>query len=200
MKRMDAILNYPDLTINEIQDLIKQSKPHTDFSNLITPYSGNKEWEESCRTKMWWGREYTGPVEDKCKPTLALKQLLLAQGGCEACLPAIEEDLAQIISHGQLWDNLTTKRMKGRPCQCHANASELWYNNKDSWRTKGFAVIICTGYALSSDGFWKQHSWLIQAKPRANVLIETTEPRIAYYGFGMPYKMAEEFESENWGW
>ena len=195
--RKDAISQYPDLDLGCIQSLIAQTTPHIDFSDRITPYNGNKDWEESCKTTMWWGREYTGPVDDKCKPTLALKQLILNCGGCEVCLPAIEEDLIDIVNHGQLWDNVTVKMMKGRPSQCHANAAELWYNNKDSWKNKNFAVIICTGYALSEDGIWRQHSWLIQAKPRANVIVETTEPRIAYYGFGMTYKMAEDFEYEN---
>lgn len=195
--RKDAISQYPELDIGCIQSLIAQTKPHIDLSDKITPYNGNKEWEESCKTTMWWGREYTGSVDEKCKPALSLKPIILSHGGCEVCLPAIEEDLDNIINYGQLWDNVTVKMMKGEPCHCHSNAANLWYTNRDSWKNKGFAVIICTGYALSKDGIWRQHSWLVQAKARVNVIVETTEPRIAYYGFGMPYAMAEDFEYEN---
>lgn len=192
MTRKNAIAKYLELNINEINELIAQKNPHIDFSDKITPYDGDKDWEELC-SQMWWGRGYTDEIEEQCKPVLALKQRLLDIGGCEACLPAYEDDLDNILKHGQLWDNITQKMMRGAPSQCHRNSCELWYNNRKSCE-KGFAVIICTGYALSKDGFWRQHSWLVQAKPRANVVIETTEPRVAYYGFGMTYDMAKEFE------
>ena len=62
--------------------------------------------------------------------------------------------------------------------------------------------VICyendaTGYALSADGMWRQHSWLIHRKPRSNRVVETTEPRILYFGFAMTLEHCEKFVSYN---
>ena len=192
MTRYATIKTYPALSLEEVQDLIRQKNEHIVPSLLP---DDDKEWHKRLEEK-WWATNYKGTIEDQQKPLLALRDRLLQLGGYEVCLPDVEEDLGNIMAYGQLWDNLTTKLMKGRPCKCHANSAELWYNNRNSWKRDygAFAVITCTGYALSEDGVWRQHSWLIQAKPRANVLIETTVPRVAYYGFGMTYEIAELFE------
>lgn len=57
---------------------------------------------------------------------------------------------------------------------------------------------ICTGYALSEDGMWRQHSWIIWHKARSNQIIETTVPRILYFGFVMTTEMCEEFADNNY--
>ena len=49
------------------------------------------------------------------------------------------------------------------------------------WKEKGYRV--CTGYALSDDGMWRQHSWCIDKRPRTTKIIETTEPRVLYFGY-----------------
>ena len=126
---------------------------------------------------------------------IELHRRLLDIGGVETCFPGYEEDINNILEYGQTWDVLTTQLKRGEPSQCHRNAANLWHNNRNS---KTFRLIMCTGYALSNDGVWRQHSWLIQAKPRANVLIETTVPRIAYHGFAMTTEIAKEFEEENY--
>jgi hypothetical protein len=47
------------------------------------------------------------------------------------------------------------------------------------WTKKIFGIIsIATGYALSDDGLWRQHSWGIL---REGVL-ETTKVRVKYFG------------------
>jgi len=80
---------------------------------------------------------------------------------------------------------------KGRPNRCHANAASLWLNNMDDTR-------ICTGYALSKDGMWRQHSWLIHFKEKSNQIIETTTPRIGYYGFVLNTEQCIKFVSKNY--
>lgn len=114
---------------------------------------------------------------------------LLAINGSSVKLPDIEEDLNNILKYGQLWDS-QAKLMKGRPSQCHANSCELWYNNQED-------TVIATGYALSPDGIWRQHSWLIWIKPRTNMIIETTVPRLAYFGFAMTKEMCRTFYYDN---
>ena len=89
------------------------------------------------------------------------------------------------------WNPMNTKLMHGKPSKCHANSANLWEQNKDITR-------ICTGYALSKDGMWRQHSWLVWHKARSNQIVETTVKRIAYYGFVMTYDMCQQFADENY--
>lgn len=46
------------------------------------------------------------------------------------------------------------------------------------------------------ESMWRQHSWLIHRKPRSNKIVETTRPRVLYYGFAMPPKLSERFADE----
>lgn len=120
-----------------------------------------------------------------------LKDLILSHGGHAVCL-YLEEDAQNIQSKGQYFpggkENVVMR--KGAPCQCHYNSSRLWKRHK--------YYKICTGYALSHDNdglhVWRQHSWCINA--RGNV-VETTELRVAYFGFIMSHEEAEQFYLEN---
>lgn len=120
-----------------------------------------------------------------------LREKLLSFGGQEVCLPMYEEDLANILDRGQLWlgDRITMK--KGLPSQCHRNSCRCWEVNKDK-------SVLCTGYALSEDGMWRCHSWLVHLKPRKNRVVETTVERIAYFGFVMTEDEANQFCDENY--
>jgi hypothetical protein len=61
----------------------------------------------------------------------------------------------------------------GVPSNCHGNTAMLYVHHRG-------AVQIASGYALSEDGLWRQHSWGINAADgRA---IETTVRRVRYYG------------------
>ena len=124
------------------------------------------------------------------KLILKLRDKLLTFGGEQACMPNVEEDLHNILNRGQFWYGDRIKIMKGEDRRCHRNSSELWWNNKDK-------LCIATGYALSEDGMWRQHTWCINVRPRVNQIIETTEKRIAYFGFVITYKEAMKFESEH---
>jgi hypothetical protein len=53
---------------------------------------------------------------------------------------------------------------------------------------------IVTGYALSDDGLWRQHSWLHDtAGFRRRHTIETTERRIRYFGVWLDEDEARAF-------
>ena len=149
-ERESAIRSYKELTIEEIQSLIQQKDSHIEFYGKIKPYNGDPEWKARCSQEKWWAQGYTGIVGSKQKPLLALRDILLSIGGCEASLPAYEEDLENIIKYGQLWDNRPKTMRKDRSHSCHANAAEFWLSNMDSIK-HGHAVTICTGYALSAD-------------------------------------------------
>lgn len=120
-----------------------------------------------------------------------LKYVLLCFGGEDVCFLGDDEDLDNILGFGQFWFGCGARLRKGRPNRCHANAASLWLNNMDDTR-------ICTGYALSKDGMWRQHSWLIHFKEKSNQIIETTTPRIGYYGFVLNTEQCTKFVSKNY--
>lgn len=153
------------------------------------------DWKKDCKESKFW---FQNTLEDmkKIHPSMdsrlfTLHQKLLDFAGEAVCFPPYEEDLDNILSHGQFWVGSNVKLMCGEPSQCHANSANLWEQNKDTTR-------ICTGYALSEDGMWRQHSWIVWHKAHSNQIVETTAKRIAYYGFVMPYDMCQQFVDENY--
>lgn len=147
-------------------------------------YSENKD--KGYRESFIWDKEKHSQKQYSDE-IMALVNHLLTFGGSSVCIPnGQEEDLNNILKYGQFWFGKSAKMMKGRPSQCHQNSCLLWDNNKDISR-------ICTGYALSEDGIWRQHSWVVQCKPNSNLIIETTVKRVAYFGFAMNEEQSEEF-------
>ncbi len=118
-----------------------------------------------------------------------LRDGLLAFGGRFALIPGLEEDLAKLMGRGQLW-GATTKTMRGAPSQCHMNSCLLWEANQGR-------LYLATGYALSDDGLWRQHSWCVEPRPRSVAVIETTEPRLLYFGFVMDLDETVQFGDHN---
>ena len=155
----------------------------------------DEDWKSRCKENQFW---FQDTLEDmkKMHPTmddrlLDLRQKLLDFAGEAVCFPTYEEDLDNIFNYSQFWVGNNVKLMRGKPNQCHANSSNLWEQNKEVTR-------ICTGYALSEDGMWRQHSWLVWHKARSNQIVETTVKRVAYYGFVMSYDMCKEFADDNY--
>jgi hypothetical protein len=81
------------------------------------------------------------------------------------------DDIASILlGTGKLRivkDNVILNKMK--KSNCHDNCAKLF--------KKGKLKELHTGYALSDDGLWRQHSWGISSN---NKIIETTIPRLIY--------------------
>ena len=148
--------------------------------------------------ELKWSKNYLNDNE-KFKNNIQEKNFdlikkVLTLGGEEVCMPfiaeVIEDDYDELMERGQLWYGDRIKMMKGRPSQCHSNSAELWGVNKNN---PDFKVLLATGLALSGDGLWRQHTWLVQVKPRSNQIIETTEKRVAYFGYLMTDEEAEKF-------
>ena len=113
-----------------------------------------------------------------------LKRKLLGIEGKRVALPAMEEDLREILTRGQLWRK-RVRLIRGQPSRCHQNAANLWEQNRER-------LILVTGYALTrDDGIWRQHSWLYD--PVWDRVIETTTRRSLYFGFAMTTDEAEDF-------
>lgn len=105
-------------------------------------------------------------------PALAkLHALLLKHGGEEAIVgsqtfPA--EEIQRLLTRGKYWDG-KAKFKKMRAINCHGNSRCLMEQGLGE---------VANGFALSKDGLWRPHSWLVTPTG----LIETTVPRAAYFG------------------
>jgi hypothetical protein len=151
------------------------------------------EWRQRAASN-WWSTDYRGRLEPAQMELLRLRDRLLKFGGDAVCLPVLEEDFHKIMERGQAWLGERAILKRGQPSQCHFNSAALW----DANRTLAHSTMhIATGYALSPDGMWRQHSWCVWEKPRSLRIVETTEPRAAYYGFVMLPKEAEQFLFDN---
>lgn len=160
---------------------------------VTTPMS--ETWKNGIKEKHWYHEndstnEYLLHDSKNGHRMLELRDLLLSFGGEEVCLPVYEQDLVNIIERGQLWRGDRITMMRGRPSQCHRNSAYCWDANKTR-------AVLCTGYGLSEDGLWRQHSWCIHIKPRKNRVVETTVERVAYFGFAMTTEEATEFYFDN---
>lgn len=193
---LDGESRIVNITDKDIFDrcLIYSEAKSQKIKGSIRWNSMDTDWKADCKEKKFW---FQDTLEDmkKIHPSMNsrlfdLRQKLLAFAGEAICFPPYEEDLDHILNYGQFWVGSNAKLMRGEPSRCHANSANLWEQNKEATR-------ICTGYALSEDGMWRQHSWLVWHKSRSNQIIETTAKRIAYYGFVMPYDMCQQFADEN---
>ncbi len=80
---------------------------------------------------------------------------------------------------------ITLKVMKSS--SCHQNVASIWTQKK-------FGIVgVATGYALSDDGLWRQHSWGILREG----LLETTEARLKYFGVVFQGEKADFFAFSN---
>lgn len=148
--------------------------------------------EDKARIKARWFIESPKTEKEKkeMEGLLALHDKLLSFGGQEVVMPDIEEDLKKILKRGQLFYGDHARMMRGKPSQCHRNSALMWDANRGRCQ-------IATGYALSEDGLWRQHSWVVQPLTLSWRVWETTEKRIAYFGFVLDDDECDEFLYNN---
>ena len=152
-------------------------------------------WEE-LSDPATWGPISLHPQQDKAiKETVPvslvpLEQKLLTQGGIRMVYRP-EPDLEPLLSRGEAFD-VPAELVPGEPRACHSNVAQLWDENRE-------ALAIVTGYALSEDGLWRQHSWLLRKQPTVEHarIIETTIIRVKYFGFILTESEAETFLEMN---
>ena len=121
----------------------------------------------------------------RLQPALqTLRERLLAVAGHEL-VPPLERDpdLDEVLARGRTSDGRVARRRPGLPSECHSNVAQLYLRNPDSFR-------IVTGYALSPDGLWRQHSWALDA---GDTPVETTDERVLYFGFVLSGREARHF-------
>lgn len=145
------------------------------------------EWKEAVK-EMWWARFNHGKLTEEDFIYRDFMRNLLQFAGEEVCFRLGDSDFPKIKEYGQFWFGKNVKIMKGLSSRCHENSFYLWKENQEN-------TLICTGYALSKDGMWRQHSWLVNLKARSNQIIETTAPRVAYFGVCLTYESCQNFLS-----
>jgi len=116
-----------------------------------------------------------------------LTRFLVAIGGVAACVN-LEEDAEKIMSRGKMFRGYNARMMRGEPSNCHANSVRLFLNNTKT-------LELCTGYAMSRDGVWRQHSWCFARKSK--IVVETTTRRVLYFGFILNRDEMEHFAFHN---
>ena len=176
-----------------INNKSKNTKQISSSKNEIQWNPISENWRENLKDK-WWSSNYQGDKNaftDDMKSMMVLRDKLLEIAGDEACLPVSDEDYNNIINRGEIIIDEKPIMMKGLASQCHMNSALLWDNNRDK------NIKIMTGYALSPDGMWRQHSWCVMDEKNKPKIVETTEPRAAYYGFVLSEEESEEFFLNN---
>jgi hypothetical protein len=103
-----------------------------------------------------------------------LERRLLDLGGLMALLFRSDPDIGRVLERGRYFPGSGARMCRGGDSACHGNAGLLFVES-------GGAVRIATGYALSDDGLWRQHSWGVAAEDWS--VVETTLRRVRYYGF-----------------
>ncbi len=98
---------------------------------------------------------------------------LLSVGGDRlAYLP--DHHAAELVKRGEVYAPKRRQLVRGQPNGCHGNAAALWLGRRPK-------VSLVTGWALSEDGCWRQHTWCW--KKQGQVWIESTIHR--EIGFGI---------------
>ncbi len=138
------------------------------------------EWKQSLEIKLV-GRRLKNPELVK------LEKKLLTFGG-EMVALQYEKDLDKILKRGIILNGLNPITNIGEKSSCHSNTCYLWDANQDR-------IIIMTGWALSRDGVWRQHTWGFDKKTKR--VVETTENRVAYFGYKLNKSEMIKFFREN---
>jgi hypothetical protein len=113
----------------------------------------------------------------------AFCEKVLAHGGSLVVPPLRPDPLIDMIGEqASAIDSADALQINGTASDCHRNAAAMW--------RAGVAAAIGTWYALSADSLWREHSWGWNSQGR---LLETTEPRIRYFGLRFEGERAEWF-------
>lgn len=164
-------------------------RPLTSADMMPVPIQWNpmsddwKQWIDS--HQVYNDAEYLECDKETLDIMKALHDRILSFGGDEVCMTAFNDDDEIILSRGQFFYG-KSRLHKGEPQQCHYNSAKLWYENRGRCN-------IATGYALSKDGLWRSHSWVVVPKPRSIQIVETTVKRVAYFGVVLNDEECEKF-------
>ena len=148
------------------------------------------DWRQAIANKFW-ATNFTGDLKNEVpastlpaqreaavrelRELLGLRDILLPFGGEEVCLSRVEIDLGLLQQHGEIWLPKGATIKRGEVSQCHRNALSLWEADPAGLR-------VATGYYLTDDGMWRQHSWCIRPTAKGGRVVETTHKALLYFG------------------
>jgi hypothetical protein len=112
--------------------------------------------------------------------------LLTIEGVELVAPPTADPDIPALVKTGSLMSGPVRLKVMTRSA-CHLNVARLWR------RARRTLTGIGTGYVLSLDGLWRQHSWGM----RGESIIETTVERLKYFGLLLQGTDADEFAALN---
>lgn len=115
-----------------------------------------------------------------------LKTLLRGAAGEAAIIADYDYDIEAILGRARFFLGKDVLLADGAENQCHVNSALLWAGDR-------LHIQIVTGYALSKDGVWRQHSWCYNGSN----IIETTVKRLLYFGFNLTDEEAACFYVAN---
>jgi hypothetical protein len=116
-----------------------------------------------------------------------LRGLLLGLGGIHLVAPpGPDAALPLMIDAGFVMAGPVVRRTM-RKSECHRNVAEIWAEKQHE------LVGIGTGYSLSADGLWRQHTWGL----RREGILETTVSRVKYFGILLLHGDADSFARAN---
>jgi len=111
-----------------------------------------------------------------------VKQLLKLGGEFVVAPPTLDTNVSELIECGFVMGGAVVVKA-GRVSECHDNVAGLW-------RVRRLGMVgIGTGYALTDDGLWRQHSWGILREG----ILETTVARVKYFGICLQGGRADKF-------
>jgi hypothetical protein len=116
-----------------------------------------------------------------------LRELLLGIGGFQLVAPpGLDSDVPLLIDAGFIMVGPVQCEAMG-DSKCHQNIAKLWTQKHQG------IIGIGTGYALSDDGLWRQHSWGLGREG----ILETTRERTTYFGVLLQGGDADSFAESN---
>ena len=143
----------------------------------------SKEMREQIDGVKNWKQFLNKNTEDKGDK---LKSKLLSFGGENVKLGLdTDEELDRMLNDGVLF-NVDVVNLKARGFgQCHRNVADKYKR----FSFGGFKIV--TGYALSGEGTWFQHSWGLGSTGK---IMETTSNKYdMYYGYVLNEEESDEF-------
>jgi hypothetical protein len=139
--------------------------------------------EPTWKGKFSMGNESNAYFREPSPEELAafepLAERLLALGGRDIFIQP-EPHLDRLLQAGRTFDPKGRRKVQGEPHKCHRNAA-LDYARHHALQLGGTCDLV-TGYALSADGLWVQHSWLWDGRR----VLETNSTPVLYYGVVLP--------------
>lgn len=184
-----VIMAINDRAMLEHYYVYSKTKHPAVMARILAPKM-DEEWKRHLRNDTSGAYDwFEKPLKDQ--KLSALREKLVAFAGDAVCLAFDEPDIDVILERGQFWPGHNAKLIKGYPSKCHRNAADLYRINPEL--VSAGKLCICTGYALSEDGLWRQHSWLIRKNQRSNQIIETTQKRVLYMGAVLTAEESKKF-------